>query len=505
MLHTIFALLFTVFFTIRIETHTETQFSHKKEFSPKKKESYKKYFEQQEKIYQELLEKGISGVRPLIVDEVLAEEIVANCPKEIEEVVSDIEQSVFCVNKKNAMLHGKSGTGKSCLAQAIAIKTQTPCLFFNAGGISTEYANSGVQNLDRIFQYAKELEKKLGKPCIIIFDELEALTRKHVNKNNSENTILMNFWQQLDDLAHSKVVVIGTMNGIDDIPVQITNRASMIEIPLPSLEQRNAIVSYYLTTKKDKSQLIYPESISGIAAYIARQTEGFSNRDLQNLVEQVTKPVIKAPIRADNSSKVVMANYFDSIIKQIKKDPKKKLEREIGTWKHTFKTSIRDPRALGVAGLVGMLWFGYNQTKGLDYQDKGLKQAKEISDKQIALQQQSFALQLKALDFQEQGIDFQKQTLELQKDGQSSQKEALDLQKQALDLQRQSIALQIANQKENIENQKEAMKQAKDITDKQMSDEQIAKNGAINLSILGIPVGVPYYYFNKWWHTSETK
>jgi SpoVK/Ycf46/Vps4 family AAA+-type ATPase len=498
MLHTIFALSLTIFFSIRIETHTQSQFDHKKEFLSHEKEAYKKYFEQQEKIYKEFLEKGISGVRPLIVDEALAEEIVANCPKEVEEVVSDIEQSVFCVNKKNAILHGKSGTGKSCLAQAIAIKTQTPCLFFNTGGISTEYANSGIQNLDRIFQYAKTLEKESGKPCIVIFDELEALTRKHTDKNNHENNILISFWQQLDNLSNSKVVVIGTMNGTDDVPVQITNRTSMIEVPLPSLEQRDAIVSYYLKTKKDKSQLIYPESISGIAAYIARQTEGFSNRDLQNLVEQTTKPLIKAPAMLDKSNKVVMGNYFDSAIKQIKKDPKRRLEREIGTWKHTFKTSLRDPKALGVAAIVASVFVIYNQRQAM-------KQAKESTDKQSVFQEQSYALNLKSFELQQQAQIFQKQTLELQKDGQSSQKEALDLQKQALDLQRQSIILQIANQKENIDNQKEAMKQVKEIADKQMSDEQIARNGSINLSVLGIPVGVPYYYLNKWWHSSETK
>jgi len=407
MLHTIFVLLLTVFLNIKTETHTQSQFDHTKKFSSHEKESYKKYFEQQEKIYEELLKKGISGVRPLIVDEVLAEEIIANCPDELNEIVSDIEQGLISVNKTNAMLHGKSGTGKSCLAQAIAIKTQTPCLFFNAGGISTEYANSGVQNLDRIFQYAKRLEKETGKPCIVIFDELESLTTKHVNKNNNENNVLKIFWQQLDNLIHSKVVVIGTMNEIDDVPVQISTRASMIEVPLPSLEQREATLSYYLKTKKDKFQLIYPESISGIAAYVARQTKGFSNRDLQNLVEQTTKPMIKAPVMLDKSNKVLMSNYFDSLIKQIKKDPKRKLERETGTWKHTFKTSIRDPRAIGVAGIVTTIALGYkglvNQEKGLNYQEKGL-------------------------GYQEKSLDYQKQGLEIHKKGLAQGKEIAEQQ-----------------------------------------------------------------------------
>ncbi len=462
---------------------------------------YKKYFQQQEKIYKELLELGISGARPLNMDEVLAEAVVATCPQKVNEAISDIEQGVFCCNTKNIILHGMSGTGKSCLAQAIAIKSQVPCLFFNAGDISTEYMNSGVQNLHKIIQYATELEKKFDKPCVIIFDDLEALTKKHTNKNNHENNILISFWQGLDKLSNSRVVIIGNLNGTEDLPVQITNRTSMIEVPLPKFEHRKAILSYYLKAKKNKYHLIYPESTSGIAASIAQQTEGFSNRDLQNLVEQTTKPVIKVPSTLDRSNKIIMADYFGNIIEQIKKDPKRKLEREIGTWKHKLKNYLRDPKALTVAGITATLFIAYNtlanQALGLDLQEKAMKQTKEIADKQYNFQQQAMLLQLKALDFQEQGINFQKQTLDLQKDGQCSQKEALDFQKQALDLQKQSIVLQIAHQKENVDNQKEAMKQAKEIADYQNSAEHMAKQGAINLSVLGIPIGTPVYYCKK--------
>jgi len=122
MLHTIFALLLTIFFSTRTETHTSSQCDHKKE-------TYKKYFEQQEKIYKELSEKGIPGGRFVNMDENLAEEVIANCPKKIKEAISDIEQGLFFEGQKNMILHGKSGTGKSCLAQAIAIKLKLHVYF----------------------------------------------------------------------------------------------------------------------------------------------------------------------------------------------------------------------------------------------------------------------------------------------------------------------------------------------------------------------------------------
>ncbi|MCX5923592.1 MAG: AAA family ATPase [Candidatus Dependentiae bacterium] len=322
-------------------------------------EAYKQFFKKQEEIYQDLLTLGIPGARPLSINQTLAEEVLTNCPREINDTISSINQRVFFDNEKDMILHGMSGTGKSCLAQAIAIKTKSPCLFFNAGSISTEYMNSGVQNLNRIFEYAQRLEKSLGKPCIIIFDELEALTKKHAGKNNHESNILISFWQELDKLNNSKIIVIGTMNRTDDLPVQITNRTSIVEVSLPTDKHREATLDYFLTTKKDKYMLEYPEWIT--AAYLAKKTKGFSNRDLQNLVARATKQAILAPSVPDKSSKFVPGDYFTRIIKETKKDPKRKLEREIGTWKHTFKTNFRDPRiTLPLAAVATTLIIAYN-------------------------------------------------------------------------------------------------------------------------------------------------
>lgn len=420
-----------------------------------KAEAYKKYFQQQEELYQELLKLGIPGVRPLSMNEVLAEEVLSTCPQEVNEIISSIELNLFCEDEKNIILHGMSGTGKSCLAQAIAIKNQTPCLFFNVASISTQYMNSGVQNLSKIFEYAKRLEQRLDKPCVIIFDELESLTKKHVGTNNHENTILINFWQELDNLCNSRVVVVGTMNSTEDLPVQVTNRTSMIEIPLPKLKDREAILSYYLKRQQDKYKLTYPARVT--ATYLAEQTEGFCNRDLKAVVVRAMKPEILEPGLPDRSNK----NCFETVIEQIKKDPKRKLEREIGTWKHTFRTHFRDPKiALPVLAVAVTLGIAYNT---------------------ISNQRKSIAIQVA---HQKENIAHQKESLAIQ----------IAHQKENVAHQKESLAIQIAHQKENVALQKEAMEQAQRNADKQTSMEHMAKQAAINSSFMGIPVGPIFYW-----------
>lgn len=281
-------------------------------------EQYKRYFGMQEDIYKGLEQLGMPGARRLNVDVNLAESVLANCPSEVQEVISDIQHRVFVKNKKNILFHGPSGTGKSALAQAIAIKCRALCLFFNVGTISTTYMNSGVQNLSKIFEYADELAKQVGMPCIVILDELESLTKKHAASDNPENNILISFWQELDKLCNSQVIVIGTMNSVDDVPEQIINRTCMIEVPLPTQKQREAILSYYLENMQNQYKLRYPVWLD--SAYLARQTYGFSNRDLENVVTIALRSAMRASVRSNGSDSIVSQDDFYSAIKQIRQD-----------------------------------------------------------------------------------------------------------------------------------------------------------------------------------------
>lgn len=422
-----------------------------------KREEYKSYFAQQEVFYQGLVNLGIPGARPLDMDEVLAESVLSNQSEEIKEIISGIEQSVLFKNDKNMLFYGPSGTGKSALAQAIAIKCKVPCLFFNVGTISTEYKDSGIQNLNKIFEYAQELEKNLDKPCVIIFDELESLTKKHVGTNSSESNILIGFWQELDKLGNSKVIVIGTMNNAEDVPDQIINRTSMIKIPLPNLAQREAVLSYYLKRIQEQYKLEYPEWLT--AAYLARRTIRFSNRDLENLVVRITKPMILAQTASAGSNKVIWDGSVSSSIKKIQ-------WQFIEKWQRTFKKHLRDPKF--VFGIATAMIFISLQKKGLAIQQSSYE-----------LQIKSYNIQIQNLENQIKGLDLQIRSLAIQEQGQLYQKEGLVLQREALTIQRDGLL----SQKEGLELQKEAM-----------SSDHIAKQAAMNSSILGIPVGMPFYY-----------
>ncbi|HSW75787.1 MAG TPA: ATP-binding protein [Candidatus Saccharimonadales bacterium] len=349
-----------------------------------KKEAYKPYFKQQEEIYNRLSQSSIRGVCPLEIDEALAEELFANCPQEVKGLVSNIGNGFCPRDQTNILLYGMRQTGKTSLAQAIAIKTQTPCLFFNAGEISD------TENLKKIFEFAKNEEKNLCKPCIVIFDGLEALTRIDAAKNDHENNALIKFWERLNNFRNSGVVFIGIIDGTNDLPDEITKKNSMIEVPLPNQKHRETILSCYFNAKKDSDGITFDESIT--PAIIAQKTNGYSYRELKDLVDKITSSMITAQNLSDGSNKTLTNKKYCTLIKQIEKNSKPKLLS-------TFKTFFRSPKnPLGVGaiflGLVGLVNQSRISEKGfalqktsIDLTERGLNLTAENAKRQMELTQ----------------------------------------------------------------------------------------------------------------------
>lgn len=224
------------------EKEAYKQYYERQEEASKKQreqeEAYKPYFKQQEEIYKNLLASEIPGVCPLEIDAVLAEELLTSCPQEVNALVSKIEKGACPRDQTNIMFHGMRQAGKTSLAQAVAIKTQTPCLFFNAGQISD------TEKLLKIFEFAKSEKERLSKPCIVvIFDGLEALIKVEVAKDDDGSNALIKFWERLNNFRNSGVVFISTIDGTGSLPDQIIQKASMIEVPFPI---QNTEKNFYL-------------------------------------------------------------------------------------------------------------------------------------------------------------------------------------------------------------------------------------------------------------------
>ncbi len=341
------------------------------------KEEYKEYFQQQEQIHKELLILKIPGVCSLRVDQDFAEEILTNCPQEVNDLVSKIEQKRF--DKTMYFLQGVLGTGKTALAQAIAVKTQTPCLFFDARAIVAESMRSNVQYLEMIFEYAAKFKEKPGQSCIMIFDQLETLTKIDADKKDQEHSAFIDFLKNLDYLNNRRLgnlqdkgfVLIGVTDEARRLPDQITGKARMIEVSLPNQEQRKSIFAYYLKDLENKHGIVHSCGVSPVT--LARNTKGYSRGDAKNLIERAADPLIIGRDLPNGSDKLLTHQSCFRLIRQAKKQSRLKF---VDNLYKTYFRMPKNPLAFGAIMLGCMT---------LSNQNRQTVQAKEIAERQMEL------------------------------------------------------------------------------------------------------------------------
>lgn len=117
------------------------------------------------------------------------------------------------------MLYGDSGGGKTMLARYIAHKTERPFVYVRFSSVVSSYLGSTQSNIAKVFEYAKTA------PCVLCFDEIDALGMARGQKNDvgEMNRIVIALMQEMDSLPND-VIVIGTTNRYDRLDPALIRR-----------------------------------------------------------------------------------------------------------------------------------------------------------------------------------------------------------------------------------------------------------------------------------------
>ncbi|MDR3551336.1 MAG: ATP-binding protein [Candidatus Babeliales bacterium] len=353
----------------------------------------------------------ITGLSFSTMSENIANQVLENCPPEVDDLIYRIKNNMFDRYEKNVILSGFSGLGKSTMAEAIAKKSssanqEVSCLLVNAELVPNEFKSSGEQNLKRIFEVAKEKQ-----PCVVVLDELEALVNKHIDKHSGDKNVILALWRSLDKCHEDRIVLVGTMNLTKDLPVQISSRAKNIKMFLPDKVKRERIINFRIEQEKTKKGVTFADDVT--SATLAAVTDSFSARELERLIAQVA---FEAHRRTLN--KTVTLEICTKKIADILRDPARKEERAKGTWLYDAKKYCRRNAipiigtTLTVAGLAAGAYYFIHTKRVADQNqrnfDAQLKQTKEIADQN----QRNFVEQLKRTD---DGLGMQKEGLTVAK------------------------------------------------------------------------------------------
>ncbi|XP_023741327.1 calmodulin-interacting protein 111 isoform X1 [Lactuca sativa] len=180
---------------------------------------------------------------------------------------------------KGVLLHGPSGTGKTCLAKLCAHDVGVSLFSINGPEIVSQFYGESEQALHSVFDSATN-----ATPSVVFIDELDAIapSRKEGGEELSER-IVATLLNLMDGISRTEgLLVIAATNRPDSIEPALRRPGRLdreIEIGVPSPNQRYDIL---LTLLKEKEHHLSDTEIH----HLAMSTHGFVGADLASLCNE---------------------------------------------------------------------------------------------------------------------------------------------------------------------------------------------------------------------------
>lgn len=195
------------------------------------------------------------------------------------------------------LLYGMPGTGKTCLAQALANEFKINLISIKGPEILSKYIGASEQAIRALFEKAT-----LSKPCILFFDEFDAIVPPRQNNNTDVTDRIVNqILTQMDGIESLQegIYIIAATSRPDMIDPALLRPGRFdvcLECGLPSLAERAQILSLL------SEQVRLAEDVDLQA--IASQTVGYTGSDLNTLIINATNQAINELITLDDELNV---------------------------------------------------------------------------------------------------------------------------------------------------------------------------------------------------------
>jgi transitional endoplasmic reticulum ATPase len=221
---------------------------------------------------------------------------------------------------KGALLYGPPGCGKTLLARAVATETGANMILVRGPEIISKWMGESEKAVREIFRKAKA-----SSPCVVIFDELDALAKIKSREGSAGETILSQLLTEIEEGVSSRVAVIGITNRPDIIDNSLlrTGRLDLVLYVSPPDEKGRLEIIKILTKKMPLSNDVKLQEI-------AIATQSYTGADLAALCREAAVHAMR-----NNSSKI-SSHDFATSLKQVKPS----ISKEVDQWYNTIRESI---------------------------------------------------------------------------------------------------------------------------------------------------------------------
>jgi len=206
------------------------------------------------------------------------------------------------------IFYGPPGNGKTYIVNAIAGETGSNVIIARINEIVDMYAGNTEKNMHAIFEQARK-----NTPCIIFFDEIDALGVKRESAGESQNYMRMavnQFLQEMDGVEKNPegIFVIGATNQPWDIDPALKRSGRFgeaIYVPPPDYKARKAAFIYHTRNKP----------LGGFINFgrLARATAGYSNADIMEICDKAALIPAVEEDRTGRKRKIKMHDFLKII------------------------------------------------------------------------------------------------------------------------------------------------------------------------------------------------
>ncbi|MEW6623878.1 MAG: CDC48 family AAA ATPase [Bacillota bacterium] len=208
---------------------------------------------------------------------------------------------------KGILLYGKSGSGKTMLAKAVASKSEANFILVNGPSLLSKWVGETEKGIREIFRKAKQ-----ASPCIVFFDEIDALIPRRGLNSDSPYTdrIISQLLVEIDGLVELRgVFLLAATNRLDLLDPAVLRPGRfdlLIEIPLPDEDSRLEILKIYTKGKPLAPHLSFEE--------LVKMTDGLSGAEIKSLCREAVLEVFR---ETNHQFLIAPTNNLNMIVQQV--------------------------------------------------------------------------------------------------------------------------------------------------------------------------------------------
>jgi transitional endoplasmic reticulum ATPase len=221
---------------------------------------------------------------------------------------------------KGILLYGPPGTGKTLMAKAAANESEANFISIKGPELLSKWVGESEKGVREVFRKSRQ-----AAPCIIFFDEMDAIAPIRGNNGDSHVTerVISQLLTELDGLEIlTNVIVIAATNRPDIIDPALLRPGRfdrLLYVPPPDRDSRVQIIKIH-TKKKPLADDIDIEEL-------ANHTDGYTGADIASLMSAAVMLALrdhiskyKDPKEADNRAQELKVNmrHLEEAMKKIR-------------------------------------------------------------------------------------------------------------------------------------------------------------------------------------------